>query len=115
MPSNKGSIIIEHTNALIAIDVNQGSSNSILNVNLTATKKIARHIKIRRLNGLILIDFIRMKGAKQKDDLIASLESEFKKLDLEATVHGFTRTGLMEVTLSKQKTPLFMLLNDFLV
>ena len=62
-----GSIVINPTEALVAIDVNSGKSikqknveNTALDTNLEAAEEIARQIKIRDLSGLIIIDFIDM-------------------------------------------------------
>ena len=62
-----GSIVIDHTEALISIDINSARSTkgseieeTALNTNLEAAEEISRQIKIRDLSGFIIIDFIDM-------------------------------------------------------
>ncbi|MDR1436375.1 MAG: Rne/Rng family ribonuclease, partial [Puniceicoccales bacterium] len=86
LPSG-GEIVIEETEALIAIDVNTGSHRSrrrdgsdyMLQVNMEAAKEIVRQMRLRNLGGLIVIDFIDMaSGADQKKlhDLMESMMEE---------------------------------------
>ncbi len=73
LPSG-GGIIVDETEALIAIDVNTGShknrsgdeKNTIYAVNLEAANEAARQIRLRNLGGLIIIDFIDMKERRQR-------------------------------------------------
>ena len=66
-----GYIVINQTEALVAIDVNSGRSTkernieeTALNTNLEAAEEVARQLKLRDLSGLIVIDFIDMEGDK---------------------------------------------------
>ena len=100
-----GNIIIQGMAALTAIDVNRGADrNSNLNVNLEATKEIARHIRIRNLGGAILIDFINMKDEKERKQLITEFEKLVNDDPCTIQIHGFTKLGLLEIT-RQRRTP----------
>lgn len=100
-----GNIIIQGMAALTAIDVNRGADrNSNLNVNLEATKEIARHIRIRNLGGAILIDFINMKDEKERKLLVTEFEKLVNDDPCTIQIHGFTKLGLLEIT-RQRRTP----------
>ncbi len=93
-----GSIIIETTQALTVIDVNQGSADSIFRANEDAAKECARQIRLRNLSGAILIDFIGMEERSQRAKIVDILETAFSNDPGNAQVHGFTRLGIIEIT-----------------
>jgi len=81
LPSG-GEIVIDQTEALVAIDVNSGKSfrkkeyeDMILRVNLEAAEEIARQLRLRDLGGIIVVDFIDMESSEN----ISKLEREFKE------------------------------------
>ncbi|NIA08422.1 MAG: Rne/Rng family ribonuclease, partial [Nitrospiraceae bacterium] len=81
-----GYIIIEKTEALIAIDVNTGKfigkhclENTILKTNLEAAKEIAYQLRLRNLGGLIIIDFIDMEDAKNRELVFNTLREALKR------------------------------------
>lgn len=97
-----GSIVIDNTEALTAIDVNMGSSIekglSTLHVNLHAAKMIAVQLKLRNLSGMIVIDFIRMNRKKDRDTLLQSVKDLMTADNVQVKVLGYTRLGLLEMT-----------------
>jgi Rne/Rng family ribonuclease len=103
LPSG-GNIVIQNTAALTAIDVNQSMDKSILNTNLEAAKYIALQLRLRNIGGTILIDFINMKSKKQKDDVLKAFENEATFDPCTLDIHGWTKTGLLEVTRAR-RTP----------
>ena len=81
-----GYIIIEKTEALTTIDVNSGSFNylnnpreTILLVNKKAAKQIARHVKLRNISGVIIVDFIDMKQQQDQLELLLYFDSFLKR------------------------------------
>lgn len=81
-----GYIVINHTEALVAIDVNTGKfvgkrslEDTIAKTNLESVKEIARQIRLRDLGGIIVIDFIDMEDPENQSKLMEALQTELKK------------------------------------
>ena len=82
-----GSIVINQTEALVAIDINTGKyvgktarlEDTIVKTNLDAIPEIVRQIRLRDLGGIIIIDFIDMDERKNRNKVMAALEEELKK------------------------------------
>jgi Rne/Rng family ribonuclease len=94
-----GNIIIEPTAAMTVIDINRGSdTRSNYAVNLEALEEIVRQIRLRNLNGIIMIDVLKMTKAAEKQKLLSKLQSW---LDIDSNTiqcHGYSRLGLIELT-----------------
>lgn len=108
-----GSIVIDHTEALTAIDVNThkyvGSSSldaTIINTNLEAAREIAKQIKLRNIGGIIVIDFIDMLSNKDTKRLMRFLEEEFRRDKNKPYIVDITKLGLVEVTRKKERPTL---------
>ena len=101
--SGGGSLIIESTAALTAIDVNSGAA-SALQANMAAAVEVARQIKLRNLSGLIVIDMITLKKPEPRGQVLAVLNDALQ--DDRAEVLGYTRGGTVEVLRSRQGVPL---------
>jgi ribonuclease E len=107
LPSG-GAIVIDHTEALVAIDVNSGRSTrgadieeTAFKTNLEAAEEIARQLRLRDLGGLIIIDFIDMESARNQREVETRLR-EGLKLDRARVQTGkISRFGLLE--LSRQR------------
>ena len=107
LPSG-GSIVIDHTEALISIDINSARSTkgsdieeTALNTNLEAAEEIARQLRIRDLGGLLVIDFIDMLAIKNQRAVEEKIK-EAVKLDRAKVQFGkISRFGLLE--LSRQR------------
>ncbi|OQX70583.1 MAG: hypothetical protein B6D62_04345 [Candidatus Cloacimonas sp. 4484_275] len=85
LPSG-GNILIQQTEALVAIDVNTGSftgkknyDDTIKKTNMEAAYEIARQIRLRDLSGIMVIDFIDMKREKDKEEVLQVLKSFLKR------------------------------------
>ena len=103
-----GYLIIEETEALVAIDVNSGSlkkyktlEETALHTNLEAAKEIVKQIRLRDLGGIIVVDFIDMYLEEYKEKLIKVLEEEIKKDKQTIKIKSFTSLGLLELTRKK--------------
>lgn len=100
-----GSIIIEHTSALTAVDVNRGADNrSNLSINLEAAAEIARNLRVRNLGGIVIADFLKMKSKQDEKALLAELEKQFNIDPCTVQLHGLTSLGLVEITRNR-RTP----------
>lgn len=103
-----GSIVIEQTEALVAIDVNSGKATqktsieqTALLTNLDAAEEIARQLRMRDLGGLIVIDFIDMKDSKNKNKVESTLRAFLKDDKARIKTGKITKFGLLE--LSRQR------------
>lgn len=111
---HQGSFItIDETEALTAIDVNSGhytgthnKEETFLQVNLAASKEIAKQIRLRNISGIIIIDFINMKSKANYDVLLKNLSKYFKADRSKVKIHGVTSLGLVEVTRKKNRKSL---------
>ncbi len=81
-----GQIVIDTTEALVAVDVNSGRSikerqieETAFKTNLEAAEEIARQLRLRDLGGLIVIDFIDMKGIQKQNEVVKVLKNHLKK------------------------------------
>tara|TARA_R110002124_G_scaffold129483_1_gene290784 strand:+ start:79500 stop:80729 length:1230 start_codon:yes stop_codon:yes gene_type:complete len=111
--ANGCSLIIEHTAALTAIDVNRGgASGSPSEINKQVAKEVMRQIRLRNLSGIIIIDYLKMNSAPDKQAL-TKLSQELALLDpYTVQVHGLTKLGLMEITRARRTPPLAERLNS---
>ncbi len=112
LPSG-GSIIIEETAALTAIDVNTGSAGNrgsseetALATNLEAAAESARQIRLRNLGGTLIIDFVPMRYRGNGAAVLAELRRAVASDPRVPHVIGFTRLGLVEMTRRKQRQSL---------
>ncbi len=104
MPSG-GHIILDHTEALTAVDVNSGKfigrkepEENILKVNLEAAKEIARQLRLRDIGGIIVVDFIDMLHAKNKKRLYDEFTHELRKSRAQVNIAPISEFGLIELT-----------------
>lgn len=112
--SGGGYLVIEPTEALVAIDVNSGkaqsnekkSSEYYLKINLEAAKEVARQLRIRNYSGMIMVDFINMNSAHDKKLLMDKLESYLKEDNVRTNLIDMTALGIVEITRKKVSRPL---------
>ena len=110
-----GYLIIQPTEALIAIDVNTGKAISkkkdvektFLKVNMEAVEEIARQLRLRNLSGMILIDFIDMKSKDDEKELLQVMQNYLNGDSKKAVAVDITKLGIMEITRKKEKNPIF--------
>ncbi len=100
-----GSIIIEQTEALVAIDVNSGKFKGEKNLeetayrtNLQAAEEIARQVRLRDLGGLIVCDFIDMRENKHRTSIERHLRSQLRHDRARVRVARMSRFSLIEMT-----------------
>ena len=112
-----GYILIEHTEALVAIDVNTGRyvgkhnlEETILKTNLEAVKEIAYQIRLRDLGGIIIIDFIDMEKKANQEKIFSSLREALKKDKSKTHVLPMSEMGLIQMTRKRTREPLTRIL-----
>ncbi|MHB1601640.1 MAG: Rne/Rng family ribonuclease [bacterium] len=100
-----GYIVIDHAEALTAIDVNTGKfvgkrnfEDTILKTNLEAAKEIAFQLRLRNIGGIIVIDFIDMNKEDHKEKVYRTLEESLKNDRVKTTINRITELGLVEMT-----------------
>src|SRR6195256_1461020 len=100
-----GYIVIDETEALIAIDVNTGRNKgardvekTILQTNLEAADEIARQLRLRNIGGLIISDFIDMKNRKDQQMVYNRMKERLKRDKAKTHVLPISPLGLMEMT-----------------
>ena len=108
LPSG-GSIVIDTTEAMVAIDVNSGRFRSIedaeetaFRINIEAAEEIARQLRLRDLGGLIVCDFIDMRSDAHKREMERALRDALKKHKERAHVLRTSAFGLIEMTRQRQ-------------
>ncbi len=107
LPSG-GAIVIDHTEALVSIDVNSARATrgadieqTALNTNLEAAEEIARQLRLRDLGGLIVIDFIDMESPRNQRDVENRLKDALRPDRARVQTGKISRFGLLE--LSRQR------------
>lgn len=101
-----GSIIIQETAALTAIDVNSGNDKRAnLATNLEAAKEIGRQLRLRNCGGIIIIDFMKM-NKKDEKQLLQTLNEISLSDPCTVQIHGFTKLGLIEITRKRRTAAL---------
>jgi ribonuclease E len=107
LPSG-GAIVIDHTEALVSIDVNSARATrgsdietTALHTNLEAADEVARQLRLRDLGGLIVIDFIDMENAKNQREVETRLKDALRYDRARVQMGKISRFGLME--LSRQR------------
>ncbi len=109
-----GSIVINQTEALVAIDINTGKyvgktarlEDTIVKTNLDAIPEIVRQIRLRDLGGIIVIDFIDMDERKNRHRVLAALEEAMKADRAPSKVLQFNDFGLVAITRKRVKQSL---------
>ncbi len=109
-----GSIVINQTEALVAIDINTGKyvgktarlEDTILKTNLDAIPEIVRQIRLRDLGGIIVIDFIDMDERKNRHKVMQALEDALKADRAPSKVLQFNDFGLVAITRKRVKQSL---------
>ncbi len=100
-----GYIIFDQTEAMVVIDVNSGSfvsekdqEKNALKTNIEAAKEITHQLRLRDLGGIIVIDFIDMSQKKNREKLVANLNSELKKDRAAFDILPMSDFGVVELT-----------------
>ncbi len=108
-----GSIVIDGTEALTAIDVNSGRSrkggsqeDTAVNTNLEAAREVARQLRLRDIGGLLVVDFIDMRSAKHQREVERTLREAMKDDRAKFTVSRLSPNGLLEINRQRLKKEL---------
>lgn len=106
-----GSLVIDRTEALTVIDVNGGERGNPLATNLDACLEIARQLRLRNVGGIVVVDFVNMARAGDREAVIQRLSSAVADDPVATHVYGMSRLGLVEVTRARRGPPLADLLS----
>jgi ribonuclease G len=116
LPSG-GYIVINQTEALVAIDVNTGRfvgknqlEDTLLKANLDAVREIVRQIRLRDLGGIIVVDFIDMEERKSRKEVLHALEQELRRDRSPTKLLSVNEFGLVILTRKRVKQSLDKLL-----
>jgi Rne/Rng family ribonuclease len=110
-----GYIVINHTEALVAIDVNTGKyvgrgstrlEDTIVKTNLEAVKEIVRQIRLRDLGGIIVCDLIDMEDRRNRDKVMAALDLALNQDRAPSKALSFNEFGLVCITRKRTKQAL---------
>lgn len=108
-----GYIVIEQTEALVAIDINTGRyvgkhnlEETILKTNLEALKEIAYQVRLRDIGGIIIIDFIDMEKKSNQDKVHNAFKEALKKDRSKTNILPFSEMGLIQMTRKRVKKSL---------
>ncbi|RJQ68947.1 MAG: Rne/Rng family ribonuclease [Desulfobacteraceae bacterium] len=108
-----GYIIMDHTEALMAIDVNTGRyvgkhnlEETILKTNLEAVKEIAYQVRLRDIGGIIIIDFIDMEKKANQEKVFNALTEAFSKDRSKTHILSMSEMGLIQMTRKRIRQPL---------
>lgn len=111
LPSG-GSIVIDPTEALVAIDVNSGSTgkgqnfeDSIFKANMEAATELARQLRLRDLGGLIVVDFIDMRSQKNIREVERQVKVSMKRDKAKVDISRISKFGLMQISRQKLGAP----------
>ena len=105
-----GSIVIDQTEALVAIDVNSGRATrektieeTAFKTNMEAAQEVARQLRLRDLGGLIVIDFIDMRNVKHNQEIEKTLRQAVKRDKARTQVARISQFGLLELSRQRLK------------
>jgi ribonuclease E len=108
-----GSIVIDPTEALVAIDVNSGkfrkesnAEETAFRINLQAADEIGRQLRLRDLGGLIICDFIDMRSESHKREVERALWNQLKDDRARTKMLRMSRFGIVEMTRQRQRRSL---------
>ena len=117
-----GSIVINQTEALVAIDVNTGRyvgkktsgrlEDTIVKTNLEAVKEIVRQLRLRDLGGIVVLDFIDMEEKKNRQKVLQAVEQELRKDRSPSKALQVSDFGLVIITRKRVKQSLERVLTE---
>ena len=117
-----GYIVINQTEALVAIDVNTGRyvgkktsgrlEDTILKTNLEAVKEIVRQLRLRDMGGIVVLDFIDMEDKKNRQKVFQTLEQELRRDRAPSKAIQVSDFGLIIITRKRVKQSLERLMTD---
>ena len=118
LPSG-GHIVIEHTEAMVVVDVNSGryaakkdQELNSLKTDLEAAREIVRQLRLRDIGGLIVVDFIDLEDDKNRKKIYDELKKEFKKDRAKIALLPMTDFGLMQITRQRVRENIMQSMNE---
>lgn len=109
MLKSGGYLVIDETEALIAVDVNTGhykgngnQEDAIREVNLEAVDEVARQLRLRNIGGLVILDLIDMKSRKHQREVVRRLKDALKRDRARTNVLEISELGLLEMSRQRQ-------------
>ncbi|MBI4050875.1 MAG: Rne/Rng family ribonuclease [Elusimicrobia bacterium] len=116
---NGGTIIIQEAESLCAIDVNTGrftgsksQEETVTQTNIEAAQEIAHQLRLRNIGGIVVIDFIDMKRASNRQRVMEALAQALKSDRAKVRILPITRLGLVEMTRERKRESTVTLLTD---
>src|SRR5437867_3438990 len=113
-----GYIVIDHSEALVSIDVNTGKyvgkrdfEQTVLKINLEAVGEVVRQIRLRDLGGIIIIDFIDMESAEHREQVYRAVKRALAEDKARTNVLEISELGLVEMTRKRVRQALRALLS----
>jgi len=114
-----GYLVIDETEALIAVDVNTGhykgkgsQEDAILAVNLEAVDEVARQLRLRNIGGLVVLDLIDMKSRKHQKQVCRALKDALKRDRARTNVLDISELGLLEMSRQRQDQSILSMLTS---
>ena len=114
-----GYLVIDETEALIAVDVNTGhykgngsQEEAILEVNLEAVEEVARQLRLRNIGGLVILDLIDMKSRKHQNQVYKALKNALKRDRARTNVLQISELGLLEMSRQRQDQSILSMLTS---
>ena len=111
--SSGGHIVINQTEALVAIDVNTGRfvgsknlEDTVFQLNMVAVKEVVRQIRLRDLGGIIVIDFIDMENFKNRRRVLQAFRDELRLDRAQSKILQISDFGLVEMTRKRSRANL---------
>lgn len=115
LPSG-GYLVIDETEALIAIDVNTGRAKNqdkmILQTNVESAIEVARQLRLRNIGGLIVVDFIDMKSRRDQQQVYKAMKERMKRDRAKTQILPISQLGLMEMTRQRLSESLSVTTNE---
>ena len=118
LPSG-GYLIIEHTEAMVVIDVNSGryaksreQEQNSLRTDLEAAREIVRQMRLRDIGGIIVIDFIDLEEEKNRKKIFDELKKEFRKDRAKVSILPMSDFGLVQITRQRIRQNIMQTMKD---
>jgi ribonuclease G len=118
LPSG-GYLIIDHTEAMVVVDVNSGryaakkeQELNSLKTDLEAAREVARQLRLRDIGGLIVCDFIDLEDEKNRKKIYDELKKEFRKDRAKVSVLPMTDFGLIQITRQRIRENILHTMNE---
>ena len=114
-----GYLFIEHTEAMVVIDVNSGryaarreQELNSLKTNLESAREVARQLRLRDIGGIIVIDFIDMAEERNRKKVYDEMKKELRKDRAKSSILPLTEFGLMQITRQRIRQSIVQTLSD---